>query len=662
MFGKKKSVVALILALSLLLGMCSLPVSALETRSVIEEGDVVTISTQNYTVKVQKNGFRYGFYQPDGTVIADMHGESGICFGETGGEVYKAASAVYTGLSGDAARFEITNTNGDVADVAIHLFDTYVKYEIIPRSVTAGTKYTIDARVEGIDPLYGLGDHGTVRDSGSVGYSRTTTNVHGVNRVDANSFTNYLPVRFITNFTIAPQRRFAQVLFHNADKRVSLLDDQTMLGVLSAESVKTLYYFFGEMETIYSDYRKVRNEEGYIDSKPHYEMFGLGWEAYGALGWNADQKNVLETVQAYLDSGYDITWAVIGSGFWPGDRKGKEGSTTSFGMWDDTYQEGRTDGLANPRFPDPAATKQFFIDKDIKLLLGLRPWFRLPPELGGSNDVKFDGDFVLEGLEKDFFLKNDDGSYLTYENNVIVDGGNPEAVEWYTGLAELWGVDGFKEDAMFAANTHHDDNWNKIYGNMVEQSDSLMIVRNGAYSLNGDILRIEDHNYGLNNDGNMVFAPDRKPINLLNFAASGASNVYPDIIGGTGGKIGDEKFQMYTVRSAQLAALCPSISVGINVLNMDNDEREEAAFKAINWHSTYVPYIYDAALKSYETGYPTSFTPLYIAYPDDENTYDMASFEKRQYEWLLGESILATPAVRRRLPHRRQPRRLSARG
>ncbi len=515
------------------------------------------------------------------------------------------------------------------------------------------TKYVIDARVEGINPLYGLGDYGAYNNSGGV---RATTNVSGTERTTEGSFTNMSDgKRFISNFTIAPSRGFAQVLFEEGEKRVSLNETQTMLGALKVEKVSKLYYFFGSLEEIYQDYRDVRNEEGYDDTKPHYDIFGLGWEAFGALGWNAYQSSVVSTVQDYLDAGYDITWAVIGSGFWPGDRSGLEGTTTSFGMWDNVASDTvRQDGLENPRFKDPDGMKNFFSNNGIKLLLGIRNHFKLPVEYGGKWDPSVDGNLVLKGLEDGYFIKNDDGSLFTVAkakyptgnitrgNVSLLDGDNAEAVNWFTECAALWGVDGFKEDAMISQSTNHDGNWNRILSNMIDQDDSLMIMRNGAYSLSGDVLRINDANYGTSN-GSFNNSPDRMPINLLSYAASGVSNVYPDIVGGTGGNINDANYQKYVVRNAIFDALTPSISVGINVLNMNNEEYKNASFNAINWHSTYAPYIYDAALKSWETGYPVSMTPLYIAYPDDENTYEMASSEKRQYEWLLGESILATP-------------------
>lgn len=519
--------------------------------------------------------------------------------------------------------------------------------------------YTIDARLDGgIEYLYGLGDYGATTNTG-LGV-RETSNVAGVNRLNAGTFTNQNSTnRFISNFTVAPQLGFAQVLFETDDKRVSYTADQTLLGACKTRQVDGLYYFFGDMEQIYSDYKAVRNAAGYVDTKPHYAMFGLGWEAFGSLGWNAYQSSVESTLTDYLNSGYNLTWGVIGSGFWKGDRKALEGTTTSFGIWDDTKDpNGRTDGLPNPRFPGPDELKQFFADNGIKLLVGLRNHLKLPASYKGVNyggkwDENVDGRFVFEALDKGYFLKNDDGSlYLVSAKYPtggvdrgpvgVLDAENPEAVKWFSDQADLWGVDGFKEDCMMLQTTHHDDNWNKLQQYMAEEKDNLLIVRNASYCLPGDVLRINDANYGTSN-GSFNNSPDRMVINSLAYAASGQSNVYPDIIGGTGANINDPNQQNYIVRNAYFAALCPSQSVGINVLKMNDQARKDAAFKAINWHSTYAPYIYDAALKSYETGYPTSMTPLYIAYPEDPNTYNMINSEKRMFQWLLGESILAAP-------------------
>lgn len=627
---------------------------------------------------IQETPFDYS-YDKFYNLKAQLSGQSITCFVDNTQVLTATDSAIAQGTAGAMANVTAAKVDNFTVTGGASFADSFdgslsawtlngtavISYDGDPAQTPAvpdpvGTLYTIDARVEGnINPMYGLGDYGAVANTGSN--VRETSNVFGVNRTTAGSFTNKDggPVRFISNFSIAPQRGFAQVLFEEADKRVVINETQTMLGALETEKVTTLYYFLGDIKQIYKDYRDVRNAEGYKDTKPHYDMFGLGWEAFGALGWNAYQANVMETVQDYLDEGYNITWAVIGSGFWKGDRSGLEGTTTSFGMWDDTYDPaGRNDtaqGMPNPRFPDPAGIKNFFKDRDIKLLLGLRVHLKLPTELGGDWNPLVDGNFVNEALAGGLFLKNRDGSLMkinakypagnrTRKLTAYVDGSNPDARELYRQKAALWGADGFKEDTMVlnGDRTYNDGNWNRLLSYMIEQDNSVMIMRNGAYALSGDILRINDANMGTSNSS-FNNSPDRMPINVLAYAASGVSNAYPDIIGGTGGTISNATFQKYLVRNAQYAALNPSCSVGINALKMDNEPYKAATFNAINWHSTYAPYIYDAALKSWETGYPYSVTPLYIAYPDDSYTQNMVNTTEREYEWLLGESLLAAP-------------------
>lgn len=642
-------------------------------------GYVSLIKKQNGTETVlQEVSFNYS-YDKFYNLKADLTGNSINCFVDGVPVIQATDSSLPKGTAGVLASTTVAKVNNFSVTGSASFSDTFdgdltkwtitgsgiISYDGDPAQnpVTppaSSNKYTIDARVEGnINPMYGLGDYGAVTDTGAN--VRPSTNVFGVNRTTAGSFTNQDggPIRFISNFSVAPQRGFAQVLFEEADKRVVINATETKLGVLETDKVTTLYYFFGDMKQIYQDYRNVRNQEGYEDTKPHYEMFGLGWEAFGALGWNAYQSNVMSTVQDYLNEGYNITWAVIGSGFWKGDRSGMEGTTTSFGMWDDTADPaGRNDtaqGMPNPRFPDPAGIKSFFKDKNIKLMLGLRVHLKLPQSLGGDWHPEVDGNFVNEGLANGYFLKNEDGSLMTIHAKypcgnrtrgltAYIDGENPNALEWYRKNANLWGVDGFKEDTMVLNNdrTYHDGNWNRVLSYMINKDNDVMIMRNGAYSLSGDILRINDANYGTSNNS-FNSSPDRMPINTFAYAASGISNVYPDIIGGTGGTISNPSYQKYLVRNAQFAALNPSASVGINALKMDNQAYKQATFNAINWHSTYAPYIYDAALKSWQTGYPYSLTPLYIAYPNDSYVGKMANTTDRQYEWLLGESLLAAP-------------------
>ena len=851
---KIRKALALMLAAALLSGLISIPAAAADGPQVYADEETVVIKEANYEVHIQLDGFRYGFYRPDGTVIAEPHNVSGISFGPAGGEPSLAESAVYEGEQDGSHLFTVVNTAGDSAKVELIPSETYLQMKITPEegepeetngyltvptgkgclvtlgpeweageqhvsvqmraakqlassasgivlgykedgsmiharlkvgvdganelelfekigsgsltkvtsvpcpfdsnwttisadvngkelavtvgdvtlshtfdyditgkiglrtnddavdfddlTITGTTKevqttetwafengmpddvrilsgdwsveggsapsepkeslYVIDARTKGIDPVYGMGDFGSQAndydDMGSDGRvkARDTANVFGLTRMsgdisgsgkDWDAVSNRGSCkRFVSTFAVFPSQGMAEVLIEEGAKRVAFTADQNLQGVFSEPCVDRLYYFFGPtMEQIYADYQAVRVKEGYPDTLPNSQMFELGWEAYGALGWNAYQSSVMESIQGYLDRGYPIGWAVIGSGFWKGDRKNaNQGITTSFGMWDDV-ETPRSDGLPNPRFPDVEGMMKFFEENDVAVILGLRNNFKATKEDGGNHNDENNGPFMQYAVEHDYLMKNPDGSLRTVTRGdfpakgayYLLDSRNEEAVNWYVEQARLWGVDGFKEDAMLYEDTWDDGKWNVINEALVDDGN-LIIVRNTAYSIPGDLIRINDSYYGTGKDYH--HDPDRMPINLLNFAASGAPNTYPDIIGGTPTEnIKDPSFQKYVVRNAQFAALCPSLSMGRRVWDMENPEYEQNVKDAIDWHTTYMPYIYSAAVDSYETGYPYTMTPLYIAYPDDENTYEMISREKRQYQWMIGQSLMAAP-------------------
>lgn len=107
-----KRTLSLILACTLVLGMFMPSAWAADTSGVTETETTVVVERENYTIQIEKDGFRYGFYQPDGTVIVDAHQESGICFGPTGGASYPVVSSQYLGTEGDTVSFLVTNRPG----------------------------------------------------------------------------------------------------------------------------------------------------------------------------------------------------------------------------------------------------------------------------------------------------------------------------------------------------------------------------------------------------------------------------------------------------------------------------------------------------------------------------------------------------------------------
>ncbi len=70
-------------------------------------------------------------------------------------------------------------------------------------------------------------------------------------------------------------------------------------------------------------------------------------------------------------------------------------------------------------------------------------------------------------------------------------------------------------------------------------------------------------------------------------------------------------------------------------------EEEAKLKKAVMFRYALTPYFYNAAVQSYYTGYPYTLTPLTIAYPNDSNAKHLPN-----YQWLIGESILATPLLK----------------
>ncbi len=518
---------------------------------------------------------------------------------------------------------------------------------------------TFDVRTAGLDPVYGMGDYGAHADEYTPGTpaqgrinTRPDANLLGLVREDiTNRGSN---MRFISNFTVFPKHNMAQVMFEEGEKRVAFTEEENRLGASGVEEIGRLYYFFGDMEQIYGDYKIARENEGFRDARPKPEMFGVGWEAYGALGWDTYQSSVMDTLEEFMDRGYRFYWGVIGSGFWRGPRGSDyEGTTTSFGLWDEEPESGRSDGFPNPRYPDVEGLKDFFAENDINMILGLRNHFKAPRSEGGYYTPRYEGPYPKEGLENDYYLKDENGHPLLVRraafpsgNIYLLDSRNEEALDWFIDGVDKWEVQGFKKDAMLYMDTFHDANWNPLNERLMEENYKV-IVRNSAYSAPGDLLRINDTMYG---DGSRFHGdPDRIPVNLLSFAASGMSHLYPDITGGTPGRISptSSSYRSYYVRNAVLNALCPSMSLGTPPWALEHETSEQIVKNAVEWHNRHVPYIYSAVLDWYETGYPHAMTPLHIAYPNDPNTHQLINMSTRQYQWMLGPSLMATPVFGR---------------
>ena len=474
----------------------------------------------------------------------------------------------------------------------------------------------------GASPAYGLADQTVDQKMHStLANKQFNTDVTGF--ADDTFLSGQGISRLVSNFVIYPKQQFAELLIDPSMKIVHTSGQQIVQGVVHAGAKVRMFYFFGDPHAIYAAYLKTRNDAGYRVFMPKYEAFGVGWEAFGALGWNTNAKTVRDSVDRYLAEGYPLRWAVIGSGFWPAVPEMHE--TTSFGYWN------------HDKYPDPRGLIQHFRNEKLTVMLGLRICF-----------IE-NGPYSKEGVEKGYFLKNKDGEAEVFPvagwpelPHYILNAQNKAAVDWYMALVKKWqdyGITGWKEDFYgYGGHGLRDDKIDPTNNRLMEQHQ-LVIERNGYLSSNGDLHRINDFNY--NQD------QDRGPVNALAFAYSGFPLVYPDIVGGT---FGEDRFkatrtprmETYMMRNAQWAALHSSMGMGEPPWTF-KPEVAKVMLESAKLHARIAPYLFSNARRFYHDGYPWTMTPLPIAFPDDAASYGHENATDRAYEWMIGDAILATP-------------------
>lgn len=563
--------------------------------TVTQTADSVTIHESDYTMNVLLSGFRFSFSTPSGETIASANPDAGLYFGTDEGGAASSSQLIHT--SEHKLTFDVVNRDGYKATVDVYPKEHNVRLSVIPGSARHHFKINIATILGPLNaPVYGLGDMG----GGNVyGVNRTLQNDGGVNR-------------FITDFTVAPSKSFAQVSMIKAKERagnsavdtVAADDTETKVGANGVSKLTHIDYFIGDMPTIYKAFKVAKAQAGYPDAKPNAQLFKLGWEAWPTLQWKSDQKSVMNAVSEFKQHDYSLGWIVIGSGFW---KNG--GTTTSFGEWNPTA------------YPDPQAMINELHENNIDLLLGLRTVFPV-----SSSQASL-------GLENHYFAVDAADNPIVYQSTVFpkatnfytLSAGKKDAVEQWMKDTEKWHADGWKEDSMINKPDAYYNGFANAPMTALSKRGDLVMARNAYISSPGSIQRLND------TSGEQ----SRIPKLALAYGASGAPNVYPDDIG-NGSQDKD-----YLVRHTLLSAVTAGMAFGRNPWDYDSDY-STAMFKAAEWHNSYAPYIYNAALKSYKTGYPYTLTPLPIAYPQDSSTYNLTN--NQEWEWMLGESLLAAPA------------------
>ena len=565
----------------------------------------ITLSAGKYTMSIHKRGFRY-FFLSEGKPIMGPHPESGLVLGTE-----PVLDAEYKGSQGEWCSFQVKTAQNISATVKIAFREQSAHLQVALNDVPP---MAIVARTGGAAPGYGLADM-------AVQGGRYTTDITGYRNDHFLSGEGFS--RLVSNFTFYPKQGFAVVLIDPQTKIIYSTKQEIAQGMRQTRSFDQLHYFFGDPHRIYHDYLMVRNQNGYPVMQPKYEFFGVGWEAFGALGWNTNQQTVTENVDRYLSLGYPLQWIIVGSGHWPHSNPSYE-ATTSFGMFDPKL------------YPEPAALIEHFHRRGLKFMLGLRIAFIT------------DGPFSAEGVAKGYFIQEDGGARVfkigfPKSPCYLLDAQNAQAVSWYSALVKKWtdyGVDGFKEDVYgFGGYSLRDDKLDPV--NAALMREGLYVMGRNMYTGSpADLHRINDFNY--NED------QDRGPVNSLALAYSGFPLVYPDIVGGTFaekrfGLTVTPRMKTYMMRNAQWASVHPSMSMGQPPWEFDDPQVESVMLAAAQLHGRLHPYIYSQAVRFYRDGYPWTMAPLPVAYPDDEATYNRENAQVRGFEWMIGDALLATP-------------------
>lgn len=593
--------------------------SCKENVKIKEDEATIVIEKDDITLEIIKEGFRYGFSSNKGLKIP-LNVNSGLLYGATLDSIQKIVSTELVSNKKDNLIFLLTTNYNEEVLVNIKFNSSLANFNVTGK--TEDHRIFV-LRTGACSPGYGLSDNliakvfpGTAKKK----IEGAGTEITGF--YDDNYSTYSGPrTRTVSNFAIYPTHKFAVINIDPLKKVIRSTKEEVAQGSLLANKIDNMYYFFGTNTQIYQSFLDVRNELGYSVVKPKYAFFGLGWEAFGALGWETNQEMVLEDVYEYVKRGYPLHWGVVGSGFWPLSDISLM-STTSFGMWGDKY-------------PNPQAMKDRFRELGLKIFLGLRITF-----LDG-------GPFTQEGIDKGYFILDDNNQARKERisfpkgESYLLDATNPEAVKWYVDLCDQWGVDGFKEDLFgyYRSFQMRDDKLNAVNKALMGKGYYIM-GRNAYLSSASDIHRIEDFNYDMDQD--------RGPINTLALAYAGFPLTYCDIIGGQfGGKKFDAevsaRIKMYLMRNARLASMHPAMSVGKGPWKYHAPKVEEVILDAAKDHEMLLPYIYSQAIRFYKEGYPWTMTPLPIAYSNDENVHYRENCITRGYQWMIGDALMAAP-------------------
>lgn len=590
------------------LNLLSLMFIIMATTSCGEEQQMaLTLPGNMYDLHITNNSSFY-FTDKEGTIVVPQYEGAGILINDSPIErLQRIENSLEEPL---ATRFEGQTSNGTKAIISVKFTKDVAQFKIVPENEAA----TIKIRTGGMPVAHGLGDAGAYGGSYNL-----VKNDDPDYEIKNNGGTQ----RWLSTFAIFPKNDLAGVFFDQGAKTVTLATDEYAMEVKEVKQAR-FFFLIGKPKSIYHRYRNLKRAQGYFDVLPKFRFFEPGWESWDALGWNTDQYTVKKALEKFLENDYPIKWAVTGSGFWE-----QGGTTTSFGQW-------------GKSFSDHTSFKQWMNSKDIKWLIGQRINFVPSGGPFTPESEKRDRNLTVnhfngnplsqKGLDQNFFIKDRSGEAKLFRSGIfplvdtyVLDGRQPKASEWFHHHFDTWGVEGIKEDTMIKLDSLTEP-FNRAMNHLAKKQ-TMVMARNGNFNSPGTLLRI--------NDTRVDEINQRIPINYFQYAASGAPNVYSDVIGVH--QMDQPQKSEQSLRHAWLQALTAGMALGVYPEKW-TEEHQRILKRIVDFKVRLAPTFYNAAFLSYLTGYPYTLTPVDLAYPD------MVS-KGSGFEWMIGESLLATPLL-----------------
>jgi alpha-glucosidase (family GH31 glycosyl hydrolase) len=308
---------------------------------------------------------------------------------------------------------------------------------------------------------------------------------------------------------------------------------------------------------------------------------------------------------------------------------------------DDGWMSHYGDFTFNEKFPDPKAMSDEIHQMGYNFGVWVTLWINL------------DADNYAIARDRGYLLKSkDDPSQpcrVNWWNGTagIVDLANPEARDWYVGqlhdLMSTYGVDGFKFDTRFF------DERCAPYSSDLTMADYQRLGAAMADEFDLQGMGIRTHWTGSQKYGFVMRQVDKgtswnslRAAVKQNLALStvGYPFVTTDMIGGSLGEPPPTK--QVLIRWAQAAAAMPlmySSTSPLGIRDVEYDAETVDLYRAaVELHRELSPYILRQVDRAVAESEPI-IKPLFFNYPKDAATYAIDN------EWLLGDSLLAAPAL-----------------